>query len=64
MAWQVRQPWQRINWTVNSVPYIGTSARKFTLYVNDASPSSEESRETAATEMSQPGGKTCNFDWK
>ena len=54
----VRQPWLRIN------PYIGTSARVYP-YVNDASPSSEGLCETAAIEMSQPGGKTyCIFDSK
>ena len=60
----VRQPWLRINRDGNRVPYIGTSARVYP-YVNDASPSSEGLCETAAIEMSQPGGKTyCIFDSK
>ena len=60
----VRQPWLRINREGNRVPYIGTSARVYP-YVNDASPSSEGLCETAAIEMSQPGGKTyCIFDSK
>lgn len=60
----VRQPWLRINRDGNRVPYIGTSARVYP-YVNGVDPSSEGLCETAAIEMSQPGGKTyCVFDSK
>ena len=60
----LRQPWLRINRDGNRVPYIGTSARSYP-YTNDSTPSSEGLCDTAAIEMSQPGGKTyCVFDSK
>lgn len=60
----LRQPWLRINRDGNRVPYIGTSARSYP-YTNDSTPSSEGLCDTAAIEMSQPGGKTfCIFDSK
>lgn len=60
----LRQPWLRINRDGNRVPYISTSARSFP-YTNDAAPSSAGLCDTAAIEMSQPGGKTyCIFDSK
>ena len=60
----LRQPWLRINRDGQRVPYISTSGRSYP-YVNDAAPSSEGLCETAAIEMSQPGGVTfCCFDSK
>ena len=53
----LRQPWLRINRDGQRVPYISTSGRSYP-YVNDAAPSSEGLCETAAIEMSQPGGIT------
>ena len=60
----LRQPWLRINRDGQRVPYISTSGRSYP-YVTDAAPSSEGLCETAAIEMSQPGGMTfCCFDSK
>lgn len=60
----VRQPWLRINSLGERVPYISTSATSYP-YNNDAGPSSAGLCDTAAIEMSQPGGKTfCIFDSK
>lgn len=60
----VRQPWLRINSNGERVPYISTSGRSYP-YTTDASPSSAGLCDTAAIEMSQPGGKTyCIFDSK
>ncbi|MDO4442377.1 MAG: FAD-dependent oxidoreductase [Slackia sp.] len=60
----LRQPWLRINRDGNRVPYISTSGHSYP-YSNDATPTSEGLCETAAAEMSQPGGVTfCCFDSK
>lgn len=60
----LRQPWLRINRDGQRVPYISTSGRSYP-YSTDAAPSSEGLCETAAVEMSQPGGLTfCCFDSK
>lgn len=60
----LRQPWLRINRNGQRVPYISTSATTYP-YNPNAAPGSHGLCETAAIEMSQPGGKTyCIFDAK
>ncbi|WP_225749692.1 FAD-dependent oxidoreductase [Paraeggerthella sp. Marseille-Q4926] len=60
----LRQPWLRINRDGQRVPFISTSATSYP-YATDAPPSSAGLCDTAAIEMSQPGGKTyCCFDSK
>lgn len=60
----LRQPWLRINRNGDRVPYISTSATTYP-YNPQAAPGSHGLCETAAIEMSQPGGKTyCVFDAK
>lgn len=60
----LRQPWLRINRHGKRVPYISTSATTFPYDPNSA-PGSHGLCETAAIEMTQPGGKTyCVFDSK
>lgn len=60
----LRQPWLRINRDGQRVPFISTSATSYP-YTTDAPPSSAGLCDTAAIEMSQPGGKTyCCFDSK
>lgn len=60
----LRQPWLRINRNGQRVPYISTSATTYP-YDPNAAPGSHGLCETAAIEMSQPGGKTyCIFDSK
>ncbi len=60
----LRQPWLRINREGERVPYLSTSSTSYP-YSNEAPPSSAGLCDTAAVEMSQPGGKTyCCFDSK
>lgn len=60
----LRQPWLRINREGQRVPYISTSGMSYP-YTAAAAPSSAGLCDTAAIEMSQPGGKTyCCFDSK
>lgn len=60
----LRQPWLRINRDGQRVPYLSTSSTSYP-YSTDAPPSSAGLCDTAAVEMSQPGGKTyCCFDSK
>ena len=60
----VRQPWLRINRLGQRVPFISTTGSSYP-YSTDAPASSGALCDTAAVEMSQPGGKTfCVFDAK
>ena len=60
----VRQPWLRINRLGQRVPFISTTGTSYP-YSTDADASSAALCDTAAIEMSQPGGKTfCVFDAK
>lgn len=60
----LRQPWLRINRDGQRVPYLSTSSTSYP-YSTDVPPSSAGLCDTAAVEMSQPGGKTyCCFDSK
>ena len=60
----VRQPWLRINKLGQRVPFISTTGTSYP-YSTDADASSAALCDTAAIEMSQPGGKTfCVFDAK